>query len=157
MKPIVYVETTVVSYQTARPSRDLVMAAHQRITHEWWEKCPDRFDLYTSAFVIEEASAGDPVAAQERLAVLGTIPLMDVLDEARSLQRALLDAGAVPPQADGDALHIAIAATGGADYLVTWNLKHLANPTMRKAIDSCCRFLGYDPVIICTPEELLGA
>src|SRR5437867_144849 len=136
MKPRVYVETTVVSYQTARPSRDLVMAAHQQITREWWEKCRDRFDLVTSVYAVQEASAGDSVAAEERLKLLATIPLLDISDAALALAEDLLRSGALPEKARIDALHIAAAVTNGAEYLVTWNLKHLANPTMRRQIDS---------------------
>ncbi len=63
MKPKVYVETSIVSYLAARPSRDLIVAAHQQITHEWWDVRRAQYDLYVSQVVIREASAGDPSAA----------------------------------------------------------------------------------------------
>jgi hypothetical protein len=63
--------------------------------------------------------------------------------------------GAVPPKAADDALHLAIAAANGVEYLVTWNCRHLANATMREQIEAACRAAGYRPPIICTPEEWL--
>src|SRR5437588_9710250 len=73
MKPTVYVETTIPSYLTAWPSRDLVRAAHQQITREWWAR-RDRFDLYASRLVVQECQGGDPEAAADRLAALAGIP-----------------------------------------------------------------------------------
>jgi hypothetical protein len=151
----VYVETTFVSYLTARPSRDVVIAGHQQITHQWWESSRHRFELCTSQLVIEEAGAADPSAAQERLAILGSLTSLGVTTEARDLAKLLVEAGAVPEQAKADAAHIAIAATQGIDYLLTWNCRHLANAAMRKEIETVCNAAGYKPPIICTPEELL--
>ncbi|SRR5712692_1679039 len=155
MSAKVYIETTVVSYLTARPNRDVVIAGHQQTTHDWWRMCRDRFDLVASQLVVREARAGDPDAAQERLDVLATMSLLEVSEEALTLARELLKAGAVPEQAAEDALHIAIAVTNGVEYLLTWNCKHLANATMRTTIEEVCRTAGYAPVVICTPEELL--
>ncbi len=130
-------------------------ADHQQTTHEWWNKRRSVFDVVASELVAREAGAGDPQAAQERLAVLATIPLLDVKEEARSLAKELVILGAVPPEAAEDALHIAIAATSGVDYLLTWNLRHMANATMRTRIEEVCRLSGYRPVVICTPDALL--
>jgi predicted nucleic acid-binding protein len=151
----VYIETTVVSYLTARPSRDVVIAGHQQTTHDWWQTCRDRFDLVASQLVVQEASAGGPEAARERLGVLATLTLLEVTEEASALAQELVKAEAVPEKAAEDALHIAIAVTNGVEYLLTWNCKHLANATMRTKIEEVCRSAGYEPAIICTPEELL--
>lgn len=131
------------------------MAGHQKITREWWQTCREKFDVVASQLVVREASAGDPQAAQERLDRLTTLPLLEVTAEARSLAQELLATGAVPKKAAEDALHLAIAVTNGMEYLLTWNCKHLANATMRTKIEEICRAAGYEPVIICTPEELL--
>lgn len=155
MNPTVYIETTVVSYLTARPSRDLVIAAYQEITREWWHDAPDRFALVASELVISEASGGDTEAARDRLSALESVTLLDATDEAEQLAQQLLDAKAVPEEAVADAAHIAIAVTNGIDYLVTWNFRHLANATMRSRIEQVCRDAGYEPAIICTPNELL--
>jgi len=155
MKAKVYVETTVVSYLTARPSRDIVIAGHQQITHDWWQICHEKFDLVASQLVVQEASAGDQEAAQERLDVLNTMTLLGVTEDAEALARDLVKAGALPEKAPEDALHIAIAVTNGVEYLVTWNFRHIANATVRARIEEVCRSEGYEPAIICTPEELL--
>ena len=155
MKAKVYIETTVISYLTARPNRDVVIAGHQKITRDWWQTCRERFDVVASQLVVREASAGDSRAAQKRLEDLATLALLEVTEEAVSLAQELLSTGAVPEKAAEDALHLAIAVTNGVEYLLTWNCKHLANATMRTKIEDVCRAAGYEPVIICTPEELL--
>ena len=155
MKPTVYVETSVVSYLTARPSRDVVVLANQQLTKEWWLHAVDRFNLVASELVIDEAAAGDPGAARERLATLKAMAVVQASDEAKRLARLLLSRGAVPPNASDDATHIALAATSGAEYLVTWNLRHIANAAMRSRIEQACRHAGYAPPIICTPSELM--
>jgi hypothetical protein len=153
MKPRVYIETTIVSYLTARPSRDLVLAAEQEITREWWGGRLV-YDLFISQLVLDEAGAGDADAAALRLNALGEAVLLDTTEDAISLGRYLLEAGGLPVKAAADALHIAIAAVHGLDYLLTWNCTHIANARKRGKIDSLCRAAGYDPPIICTPLEL---
>lgn len=155
MKSRIYLETTVVSYLTAWPSRDIVVAAHQQVTRDWWKTSLDRFDVVASELVVQEAGEGDEEAARDRLVVLNRIPLLQVSEAALNLARQLVATGAVPPTAADDALHLAIAAANGVEYLVTWNCRHLANATMREQIEAACRAAGYRPPIICTPEELL--
>ncbi|MBM4030325.1 MAG: type II toxin-antitoxin system VapC family toxin [Planctomycetes bacterium] len=156
MKPRVYVETSVISYLTAKPSRDVIVLAHQQITREWWERDRDRFDLYISQVVIREASAGDPEAAQERLEASKGIPLLDITDAATALGKALTDRGVIPVAHTEDALHIAVATVHGMDYLVTWNCAHIANAQLRAAVEKVCTEHGFRLPIICTPEELTG-
>jgi len=155
MKPKAYLETTIVSYLTARPSRDLITAANQQMTHDWWYDHREQFALYVSQFVIEEASAGDPEAATRRLAVLADLPQLDVTDAVQHLAHALLTHVPLPVNAQVDALHIAVATVHGMDYLVTWNCTHIANATWRHRIEAICRAAGYEPPTICTPQELL--
>ncbi len=156
MRPRVYIETTVVSYLTARPSRDLVVAAHQEVTREWWEERRSGFELYVSQLVIQEAAAGHPEAARRRLDELAGVPSLALREEAVALARRLIDRGAVPSQAAADALHIALATVHGMDYLLTWNCRHIANAEIRQAVASVCELHGYEPPVICTPEELMG-
>ena len=155
MKPTAYVETSVVSYLTARPSRNIVIAAYQEITREWWRDAPDGFQLVASELVITEAGAGDPDAARARLEALESVTLIGATPEAETLTRKLIDAGAVPHHAAADAAHIAVAVANGVNYLVTWNFRHIANAAMRTRIERVCRQAGYDPPVICTPNELL--
>ncbi|MDE0104659.1 MAG: type II toxin-antitoxin system VapC family toxin [Bryobacterales bacterium] len=157
MKPRVYVETSVVSYLTARLSRDVVVLGKQIVTREWWPDAADRFEPVTSELVLEEASEGDPRAAAERLAVLESTHILDVSDDSRALGRALLRARAMPTEANQDAAHIAVAVVHGVDFLATWKVRHIANPTTALLIKQVCRDAGYDPITICTPSQLMEA
>jgi len=150
-----YIETTVVSYLTARPSRDVVIAGHQQVTHEWWDTCRANYELCVSQLVLDEAGAGDAQAAQERLLVLQPMLVLETTAEALELAKELLQAGALPAMAADDALHIAVAATKAILYLLTWNCRHLANAVMRPVIETVCKAKGFKAPIICTPEELL--
>ena len=156
MKPKVYVETSVISYLTSRPSRDIVIVGHQQITQEWWSNYRELFNLVASQLVIQEASAGDPIASQQRLKILEQIELLATTESALTLAQAFLEFKIMPQKAAEDALHIAIAVTNGIDYLLTWNCKHIANAIIRREVERICRSLGYEPVTICTPEELMG-
>src|SRR4051812_32373285 len=113
MKPRIYLETTIASYLTAWPSRDLVVASHQQITREWWESRRQDFDMFVSQFVIDEASAGDPKAASRRLGVLADLPLLDPSDDVQPLADELMRRVPLPPKAVADSLHIAIATVNG--------------------------------------------
>lgn len=155
MKPKVYLETTVVSYLTAWPSRDVVVAGHQQVTRDWWATAEERFEVVASDLVLEEAGDGDPQAAADRLAVLDQLPTLATTDAAMELAQNLIEDNALPQKAAQDALHLAIAAVNGIEYLVTWNCRHLANATMRQQIEMTCRSAGYVCPIICTPEELV--
>jgi hypothetical protein len=72
------------------------------------------------------------------------------------LARLLIEKGPIPEKAEIDALHIAVATANGMDYLLTWNCKHTANAEMQSDIGKLCRASGFEPPVICTPEELLG-
>ena len=154
MASSVYIETTIVSYLT-RPSRDLVQRAHQQLTRRWWRTRRSQFDLYVSPLVLQEAAGGDALRARKRLAALNAVPVLDATPDAMRLAEALAAAGAVPTQAVVDATHIAIATVHGMAYLLTWNCAHIANATMRTSIETICRTEGYEPPVLCTPEELL--
>jgi hypothetical protein len=151
----VYIETTVVSYLTARPSRDLIVAGHQQTTHDWWDTRRGDYELCISQLVLEEAGDGDPHAAQERLDVLAAMTVLEIKEEAIALAEELVQTGPLPAKAGNDALHIAIAAIHRVPYLLTWNCRHLANATLRAQIESVCAGKGFKAPIICTPEEML--
>jgi hypothetical protein len=153
----VYIETTIVSYLTVRPSRDVVIAGHQQVTHEWWNNHSANYELCVSQLVLDEASVGDAQAAQERLILLQPMLVLETAPESLELARSLLAAGALPAKAAGDALHIAVAATKAIPFLLTWNCRHLANAAMRPMIETVCSAEGFKAPIICTPEELLGS
>ena len=156
MKSRLYVETTIPSYLTSRPSRDLIIAGHQQITREWWENRRDTFQLFISQLVVDEAGAGDPVAARKRLKVLQGLSLLDITPEVAELASSILASGKIPRKAATDAAHIAIAAVHGMDFLVTWNCVHIANAANAKALAFICRKHAFECPVICTPEELMG-
>lgn len=156
MPPRVYIETSVISYLAARPSRDLITAARQQITHEWWRRRRPQFEVVVSQLVLTEARAGDPEAAARRATVLSDLPLLDVSPAAVVLARRLVEEARLPLQAAADALHIATAACHGVDYLLTWNAAHIANAERRPRVERTCRAHGYEPPVLCTPDELIG-
>jgi len=150
----VYVETSVIGYATARPLRGVLATARQAITWVWFERHAEDFDLFVSDIVIRECASGDPDAAQERAAFLRGYAILAIGDDARMLAAKLVAESAVPKEAADDAYHIAVAAVHGMEYLLTWNCRHIANATMRATIERVCRDSGYEPPVICTPEEL---
>ena len=152
--PKVYVETSVISYLTALPTRDLIRAAHQQVTLDWWAG-RNAFDVYVSQFVIDEASAGHPEAAARRLAALQDALLLEVTDDAASLAAQLISGDGLPTKARVDAFHVAVATVHGMDYLLSWNCTHIANATLRGRIEAICRAAGFEPPVICTPLELV--
>ena len=152
----VYIETSVISYLVARPSRNLLTAAWQQVTHEWWDSRRSRFELYTSELVSAEASRGDPDAAKSRNEELRDIADLEVTESAVALAKKLVDAGAVPKEAMDDAMHLSVAAIHGMDYLLTWNCRHLDNAEMKPLMRSVCAVAGHRCPEICTPQELMG-
>lgn len=157
MLPTVDVETTIFGYLTARPTTAVVAAARQQGTLAWWASRRAAFALYVSELVLEEAAAGDPEAAERRLAVAQTLSLVDITESALRLAPELQALARLPVRAGADALHIALAAVHGIDYLLTWNLRHIANAELRPRLEAACRARGYRPPILCTPDELMGA
>jgi len=151
----VYIETSIPSYLTARPSRDVRAAAWQELTVQWWETARNRFDLYTSEIVVAEAREGDPAAAERRIAVLRGIPELPVDAEVEFLAAKLIADGGFPSTAEFDALHVALAAVNAVDFLLTWNCRHINNADTRPLIRSICALAGYVCPEICTPQELL--
>lgn len=151
----VYVETTVLSYLTAQDARDNIVAAHQSVTRTWWESRREQYRLVASAVVVREAGAGDPKLAAKRLALIADCDLLQITGAVERLASLLIDRGLVPATVPNDALHIAVATVGGAEYLLTWNLRHLAGAKARRRIEQELRRLGHEPPTICTPEELM--
>ena len=152
----VYIETSIVSYLTARPTSDLLAAAWQKATVDWWETQSGRFDLYTSDATMEEAGRGDTDAAARRLEALSGIPILELTDSVTDLAKALLQEGALPPTALDDALHVAVCAVHSVDYLLTWNFRHLDNAETKPVIRRVCVTQGHAAPEICTPQELMG-
>lgn len=152
----VYIETTIISYLTARPSKNILATAWQELTKEWWTHRRTYFNLFTSELVLAEAYKGDAEAAQRRLNHLEDIPIIATTDSAIEFARRLINEGPLPEKAIDDALHIALSAVHRIDYLMTWNFKHIDNAEMKPSIRELCILHGYHYPEICTPQELMG-
>ena len=155
MKSTLYLETTVVSYLTARPSRDLIIAAHQQITHDWWENYLKRFEVFISGLVLIEARQGDTDAAQRRLEYIEGFPILDVTLEVEALAGVYIKNIPLPEKAYRDAIHLAVASLNGMDYLITWNCKHIAHGEVKKGMMQINDQRDIESPIVCTPEELM--
>jgi predicted nucleic acid-binding protein len=156
MTKSVYVETTISSYLAARPSRDLLQAARQQITHGWWHQDRHKYALCISQIVLDEAAAGDVGAARRRLVFLEPLPLLDLTHEVVDVAQAIMDSELLPLKAARDAIHIAVASVHGIDILLTWNCRHIANAVIMKELRAVVANAGYEIPILCTPEELIG-
>jgi len=149
-------ETTIPSYLTALPSRDLIVAGHQQITWDWWQKRKANFDIYISQFVLNEANAGNTEAAKKRLNVLDEFELLDINENVTNLVSVILESGIIPIKAATDAAHIAVATVHRMQFLMTWNCTHIANAEITETVRRVCAEHGFVCPVICTPEELMG-
>lgn len=157
MMETIYIETTIVGHIAGRIHRDALVAARQRATRNWWRDEASKYTVLISQLVLDECSDGDPAAVAERLEVVKDTDLIESSAEVDELVDALIAGNAIPVSEPRDAFHIAIAAVNGVNYLLTWNFKHIANASLRGRIEQICRDVGYDPPVICTPDELMGS
>lgn len=156
MKEIVYIETTVVSLLVSEPSRDLIIAGNQQATRDWWEHRSGSFLCVTSDETLTESARGDVELARRRLAALKSLPVVPIGSESADLAAEFLRTGALPPRAKSDAIHLAVATISGADYLLTWNCRHLANAQILRRLEREAVRFGWKLPTVCTPPELMG-
>jgi len=154
-KPTLYLESTIPSYLTARPSRDVVVLAHQEITREWWKRYIDRYEVYVSEVVFSEVARGDPGAARLRVETIQGFPVLQVTEDIRELARVYLREIPLPSQGLADAMHLALAAWNEMDYVLTWNCRHIAGGRVKRRLAEINPILELRTPTICTPEELL--
>lgn len=155
MRPTVYIETTIISYLTARPSRDLIVAGHQKITADWWEDVQPKVDCFVSPFVIQEASRGDSAMAVKRLELLADIPVLAQNETVDELAQIYFAKMTIPERAKLDAFHLAMAAAYKMDYLLSWNSRHIASAQVQKRIQELNNELAMPTPVMCTPEALM--
>jgi len=155
MKETIYLETTVVSYYTSKPSRDVIVLAHQQITRDWWDRALKKYDVFISQIVVEEAGSGDPEAAGKRLKILKEFTHLELNPMVEKMAQVYKDKLRIPPKALRDAVHLAVASVHGVDYLVTWNCAHIANGEVIKKLMRINEAFGIKTPVICTPEELM--
>ncbi len=151
----IYIETSVVSYLTARPSKNIVIAGHQVITREFWDNLNLK-NVFISELVLEEASKGDENAAKARMKELEDIKELEIDIECQKLAEILVEKNVVPKEFPEDALHIAIAAVHKIEVIATWNFKHINNPVTRIKIRKVIEEQGYISPEMCSPEEFIG-
>ncbi|OGV65650.1 MAG: hypothetical protein A3K18_31970 [Lentisphaerae bacterium RIFOXYA12_64_32] len=144
------------SYLAAKPSGDAVIAVRQQSSRRWWQRRRQHFSLFISDVVLEEAAKGDAEAAARRMALLADIPVAELNGAVRNLAKRLLAEGALPPNAADDALHLAVAAANGLDYLLTLNCRHIDNAEKKPLMRTVCMLAGFQCPEICTPDELMG-
>ncbi len=156
MNESVFIETTIPSYYVARRSRDIVQAARQELTIQWWEERRKNYRLFSSAIVVTEAAMGDPDTSAGRLKLLAEVPLLPITHQVLKVAKELLAAQIVPAKASDDAFHIACAGVHHMDFLLTWNCTHIANPHNWRQIAKCFARQDIPMPVICTPEEFLG-
>lgn len=152
----VYVETTIPSYLAAWPSRDIIQAARQQLTHDWWDNKRFEYVLCLSQTVLDETAAGDVAAAKRRMEMIDDLPLLALTPEVDDVAKRIMGSGLLPVSAARDAIHIAVSSVHGVDILLTSNCKHIANATLWRELAEIVAECGYQILIICTPEELLG-
>lgn len=155
MPESVFIETTIPSYHVARRARDIVHAARQELTIEWWASRRSAYELYTSQPVLDEAARGEETMAVARIELLREIPLLTINEAVTSVAEKLIERGIIPERVADDALHISCAAVHGMDYILTWNCRHIANPHNQRRIRETLSAQGYEVPVICTPEEFL--
>jgi hypothetical protein len=155
MKLLVYIETFVVSYLTARTSTDPIKGAWQAVTKKWWATRLDQVTACISPYVIEEVSAGDPEAAKHRIDIIRNLNTLDTNDEIEALADFLLLGRGLPAKARFDALHIACAAYHGVNVVLTWNFKHIANPVQLPVMRGLCNARGYRLPELVSPLEMM--
>lgn len=155
MKPKVYIETSIISYLTARRSTDLVVLTNQLLTIEWWENHRTRFDTFVSEPVINEIEKGNAQMAKLRLDAVREIRVLVLTDEAGELAEHIISKRVLPPHASVDILHISIASVYKMDFLLSLNCRHIANAVIYKRISNICTSLGYKPPTVCTPLQML--
>ena len=155
MKPKVYLETTIPSLLTARPSRDVLIAGQQQATRDWWQDRRQHYQLFISGLVLAESRRGDASAAKARDEILAGCKVLEYSVAAQNLAREILATRLLPAKAAVDAAHIAVAAVHGMDFLLTWNCRHIANAAIVDKVRAACADKGFAPPVICTPLELM--
>lgn len=152
----IYLESTIPSYLVARPARDLLQAARQQLTRDWWELKRGQHELFTSQVVLDEVSAGEAAIARRRLKLLDTVPFLELTSSANRLGREILMSGLLPVSADGDAAHIALATVHRMEVLLTWNCRHIANVAIQQRLRRLVEGRGLNLPALATPEEFMG-
>jgi hypothetical protein len=152
----IYIESTMPSYVVARPSRDLLQAARQQLTVDWWELKRSEHELFISQVVLDEIAFGEAAMARRRLDLVQNLASLDFTADVRDFARLVLDSGLLHREADRDAAHIAFGTVHEVDVLLSWNCRRIANAAIQTRLRQLADSAGWTLPVICTPEELIG-
>jgi len=152
----IYIETSIISYLVARPSNNLISAARQKLTFDWWEQEREKYKIYISELVIAECSRGDKSAADRRLKIVKNIPVLKINADCIEVAELFFVKASLPEKARDDVLHIAIATHYKMDFLLTWNCRHLANAHFIRKLQKISLEEGLVIPTICTPQEIIN-
>jgi hypothetical protein len=151
----VYVETSF--FSACVSTRTTTKSLYWReVSNEWWTLEAKRHELVISGEVIAELSAPSFPQREQALVMLRGLPILDISDEVLGLAEVFIREKVMPGPVAGDALHLAVATWHAADYLLTWNVQHMANPNKRIHLAAVCLRLGLIPPEIVTPDLLRG-
>lgn len=151
----VYLETTIPSYLTARPSRDLLIAAHQQVTLMWWDQRRKDHELFVSELVVQESQRGDQEYASKRLEVVKGLTVLRMSDDVVSLIGIYEASLGLSGDVRSDVTHIAMAVSYDMDFLLTWNCKHIANGRVVARLSKLNHELGRRTPIVVTPDWMI--
>lgn len=153
----VYLETSFIS--ACVTTRSHPSSVYRRETSlEWWKNHSHHYNCFISAEVLVELRHPSFPRNQEALALVEGLPLLPITDEVRGFARFLVREKAMPgPKSSGDAVHIAVATVYRLDYMVSWNVRHLANPSKVAHLTALCMRMSLIPPRILTPDLLWGA
>ncbi|MCL2411868.1 MAG: type II toxin-antitoxin system VapC family toxin [Treponema sp.] len=154
-KKSVYIETTIPSYATAKPSENIIVAGKQAATRLFWEQGQHEYDFVTGEEVLKECQLGDAEAAERRKTFLIGIPVLPKTQgiiELADVYQSLLK---IPEKAKLDCLHLATCVVARVDYLLTWNCAHLGHITYSKMRTYNDKHGLWTPFLV-TPEDLIG-
>ncbi len=156
MTPSVYLESTIPSFVVGEISPIVVTAAHQIMTRRWWNERRQGFRLYVSRLVRQEISRGRSEFSERRLGLVADLPQLVIDNAVLAFAQQLRTYLGLTRAAEPDAVHLAVASHYRIDYLLTWNLRHIANAHVRRAIERLGARQGTYFPTICTPDELMG-
>jgi hypothetical protein len=151
----VYIESTIPSYLAARPGRDLLQAAHQQVTRDWWSKERSKHELFISQFVLDEVACGEPAMARRRMELISHLPVLHSTGEAVAFGESIFRARVLPESAAVDVAHIALATAYNMDILLTWNCRHIANAVIQGRLRQLAEENGLFLPLLVTPEEFM--
>jgi hypothetical protein len=125
----VYLETSFFGACVTSRTSDLDLG-RKASSNLWWESQSQHHDLFISPEVVRELSAETIPGREHALAMLKGLAVLKFTPEVVDLAELLVREKVMPgPAVEGDALHLAVAIIHQVEYLLTWNVKHLANRT----------------------------